>query len=295
HRVPEVIDAWYDSGSMPFAQLGYPHAAGSAEALRETYPAQFICEAIDQTRGWFYTLMAVGTLVFDRSSYENVLCLGHILAEDGRKMSKHLGNILEPIPLMERHGADALRWFMLASGSPWSPRRVGHGALEEIVRKVLLTYWNTASFLTLYAHAAGWVPDRNPAEPVGGPQPAAPVPGPVPGSGNGQERTLLDRWALSEAYRLAAEVDAALEQFDTARAGRLLTQYIDDLSNWYVRRSRRRFWAGDPAALATLYECLHVLTLLMAPFAPFITEAVWEAVFAATSDQLPDSVHPAPC
>jgi isoleucyl-tRNA synthetase len=283
HRVPEVIDAWYDSGSMPFAQLGYPHAAGSAEELRQTYPAQFICEAIDQTRGWFYTLMAVGTLVFGESSYQNVLCLGHILAEDGRKMSKHLGNILEPIPLMDRHGADALRWFMLASGSPWSPRRVGHAALEEIVRKVLLTYWNTASFLTLYAHAADWVPNRNPAEPADGPQ--------LPGNGNRPERTLLDRWALSEAYRLAVEVDAALEQFDTSRAGRLLGQYIDDLSNWYVRRSRRRFWAGDPAALGTLHECLYVLTLLMAPFAPFITEAVWEAVFAATSDQLPDSVH----
>ena len=272
HRVPEVIDAWYDSGSMPFGQLGYPHLPGSAAELRENYPAQFICEAIDQTRGWFYTLMAVGTLVFDASSYENVLCLGHILAEDGRKMSKHLGNILEPIPLMDRHGADALRWFMLCSGSPWTARRVGHAALEEIVRKVLLTYWNTASFFTLYAHAAGWVPYQ--------------TPGP-----DRIQRPALDRWALSEVYRLAREVDAALESFDTTRAGRLLTQYVDDLSNWYVRRSRRRFWAGDPAALATLHECLYVLTLLLAPFTPFITDAVWEWVFQPSSDQLPDSVH----
>lgn len=150
-RVPEVIDAWYDSGSMPFAQWGYPHQG--AEIFCEAYPANFICEAIDQTRGWFYSLMAVGTLVFDRSSYQNVLCLGHILAEDGRKMSKHLGNVLEPMPLMERHGADALRWFMAANGSPWAARRVGHAALEEIVRKVLLTYWNTASFFVLYANA----------------------------------------------------------------------------------------------------------------------------------------------
>jgi isoleucyl-tRNA synthetase len=270
-RVPEVIDAWYDSGSMPFAQIGYPHAPGSAEELERTYPAQFIAEAIDQTRGWFYTLMAVGTLVFDRSSYENVLCLGHILAEDGRKMSKHLGNILEPIGLMDRHGADALRWFMLASGSPWSPRRVGHAALEEIVRKVLLTYWNTASFHTLYAHAANW---------------STAVPAPALA-----DRPALDRWALSEAHRLAREVEAALERYDTTRAGRLIAAYVDDLSNWYVRRSRRRFWAGDPAALATLHESLYVLTLLMAPFVPFVTDAVWHGVFAPASDQLPDSVH----
>ena len=138
-RVPEVIDAWFDSGSMPFAQWGYPHVEGSKERFEPAYPADFICEAIDQTRGWFYTLMAVGTLVFDRSSYRNVLCLGHILAEDGRKMSKHLGNILEPIPLMDEHGADAVRWFMACSGSPWVARRVGHSTIQETVRKVLLT------------------------------------------------------------------------------------------------------------------------------------------------------------
>ena len=145
-RVPEVIDAWFDSGSMPFAQWGYPHVEGSEEKFEQAYPAEFICEAIDQTRGWFYTLMAVGTLVFDESSYENVLCLGHILAEDGRKMTKHLGNILEPIPLMDEHGADAVRWFMAACGSPWAARRVGHTTIQETVRKVLLTYWNTVAF-----------------------------------------------------------------------------------------------------------------------------------------------------
>src|SRR5690606_42035676 len=128
-RVPEVIDAWFDSGSMPFAQWGYPHVEGSKEKFEQAYPAQYICEAIDQTRGWFYSLMAVGTLVFDRSSYENVVCLGHILAEDGRKMSKHLGNILLPMPLMDQHGADAVRWFMAAGGSPCAARRVGHGTI----------------------------------------------------------------------------------------------------------------------------------------------------------------------
>ena len=268
-RVPQVIDAWYDSGSMPFAQWGAPHR--NKDAFEATYPAQYICEAIDQTRGWFYSLMAVGTAVFDRSSYETVLCLGHILAEDGRKMSKHLGNILEPIPLMERHGADALRWFMLCSGSPWSPRRVGHATLEEIVRKVLLTYWNTASFLTLYANASGWAPG-DPVPPVA-------------------DRPLVDRWALSELHRTVIEVDAALEAFDPTRAGRRLTQFIDDLSNWYVRRSRRRFWAGDPAALGTLHECVEVLTRLLAPFVPFVTDAVHEALVVAVWPDLPDSVH----
>jgi len=269
-RVPEVIDAWYDSGAMPFAQWGYPHQ-GVAE-FEKAYPAQFICEAIDQTRGWFYTLMAVGTLTFDRSSYENVLCLGHILAEDGRKMSKHLGNILEPLPLMDQHGADALRWFMACSGSPWSARRVGHNVLQEIVRKSLLTYWNTVSFQALYARTAGFEPGVTPAPPV-------------------EERSALDRWALSEAHRLAQGVDAALEDFDTQKAGRLLAAYVDDLSNWYVRRSRRRFWSGDPAALATLHECLYVVTLLMAPITPFVTERVWQDLFRPTSPDLPDSVH----
>ena len=271
-RVPEVIDVWYDSGSMPFAQWGYPHADGSHAQFEQAYPAQFICEALDQTRGWFYTLMAVNTIVHGRSSYENVLCLGLILAEDGRRMSKNLGNILEPIPLMDDHGADALRWFMAASGSPWLPRRVGHAALQEIVRKTLLTYWNTASFLTLYADANNWVPYE------------APVPD-VP------DRPALDRWAISEVHRLVIDVTAALETFDTQRAGRLLAAYVDDLSNWYVRRSRRRFWNGDPAALATLHECLHVLTLLLAPIVPFITERVWQDVVRTVNSDQPDSVH----
>jgi len=143
-RVPEVIDCWYDSGAMPFAQFGYP--AHNAEQFEKSYPADFICEAIDQTRGWFYTLMAVGTLVTGQSSYRNVLCLGHILDAEGRKMSKHLGNVLEPIPLMDDQGADALRWFMLASGSPWQARRVSAEALQEVVSKVLSTLWSTASF-----------------------------------------------------------------------------------------------------------------------------------------------------
>ncbi len=271
-RVPDVIDVWYDSGAMPFAQWGYPHAAGSVEQFEQAYPAQFICEALDQTRGWFYTLMAVGTMVFDRSSYENVLCLGLILAEDGRKMSKHLGNVLEPIGLMDEHGADAVRWFMAAGGSPWLPRRVGHGALQEVVRKVLLTYWNTVAFQSLYGRLAGWDPSGTSAPP-----PA--------------DRAVLDRWLISEVQRLVVAVDTAYDEFDTARVGSLLARFVDDVSNWYVRRSRRRFWEGDPAAIATLHESLQVLTRLMAPLAPFVTERVWQDLVRPVEPHAPMSVH----
>ncbi|MGP3921660.1 isoleucine--tRNA ligase [Streptomyces sp. 8N616] len=268
-RVPEVIDAWYDSGSMPFAQWGYPYR--NKETFEKRYPAQFISEAIDQTRGWFYTLMAVGTLVFDRSSYENVVCLGHILAEDGRKMSKHLGNILQPIPLMDQHGADAVRWFMAAGGSPWAARRVGHGTIQEVVRKTLLTYWNTVAFQALYARTSGWAPsDADPA-------PA--------------ERPLLDRWLLSELNALTDQVTQALESYDTQRAGKLLSAFVDDLSNWYVRRSRRRFWQGDASALRTLHEVIETVTRLMAPVVPFITERVWQDLVVPVTPDAPESVH----
>ena len=263
-RVPEVIDCWYDSGAMPFAQWGYPE--NNKETFEASYPADFICEAIDQTRGWFYTLMAIGTLVFEESSYENVLCLGHILDEDGRKMSKHLGNVLEPIGLMDEHGADALRWFMLVSGSPWSARRVGHGTIAEVVRKTLLTYWNTVAFQSLYARAGEW--DSSTASLDG--------------------LTDLDQWAVSQATRLARDVDQALEQFDTQRAGRFIAEYVDDLSNWYVRRSRRRFWDADHAALSTLHHCLKVVTQVMAPFTPFITERVWQDLYTTSETE---SVH----
>ncbi|HVV30388.1 MAG TPA: isoleucine--tRNA ligase [Mycobacteriales bacterium] len=268
-RVEEVIDCWYDAGSMPFAQWGAPHR-NNAE-FEAAFPAQYIAEALDQTRGWFYTLMAIGTLVFDQSPYESVLCLGIILAEDGRRMSKHLGNILEPIPLMERHSADALRWFMVASGSPWSARRVGHQALDEVVRKVLLTTWNTASFLALYADASGWEPSA--ADP-----PAS-------------RRPVLDRWALAELAATVTEVTVALETFDSPRAARRIAAFVDDLSNWYVRRSRRRFWAGDPAALATLHDCLRDLCRLLAPFMPFLADELWQRLVVAVEPDAPDSVH----
>jgi len=269
-RVPEVIDCWYDSGAMPFAQWGYPHKEGSVEKFKASYPADFICEAIDQTRGWFYTLMTIGTLVFDKSSYKTVLCLGHILDKDGRKMSKHLGNVLEPMALMDQHGADAVRWYMLAAGSPWAARRVGHDSINEVVRKTLLTYWNTVSFHTLYANASNFEISQTPAL---------------------AERPLMDRWIISELNLLVKEVDAALEDFDSQIAGRALARFIDDLSNWYVRRSRRRFWDGDVAALGTLHECLVTLTQLLAPLVPFITEQVWQELVIPADSKQPASVH----
>ena len=270
-RVPEVIDAWFDSGAMPFAQWGYPHAEGSVEAFESHCPADFICEAIDQTRGWFYSLMAVGTLVFDQSSYKEVVCLGHILAEDGRKMSKHLGNILEPLPLMERHGADAVRWFMACSGSPWAGRRVGDATIGETVRKVLLTYWNTVAFQSLYARAGNWTPT--------GSAPAM------------KDRLVPDQWLASVTSTLVLDVTGALEGFDTQRAGNLLASFVDDLSNWYVRRARRRFWNAEPSSLWTLHETLHILTRLLAPIMPFVTERVWQDMVVTTDPDGPPSVH----
>jgi isoleucyl-tRNA synthetase len=269
-RTPEVIDCWYDSGAMPFAQFGYPHKEGSKEKFAAAYPADFICEAIDQTRGWFYTLMTIGTLVFDQSSYKTVLCLGHILDKDGRKMSKHLGNVLEPMALMEQHGADAIRWYMLAAGSPWSARRVGHEAITEVIRKTLLTYWNTVSFHALYAQAANFELSQAPEMAT---------------------RPLMDRWINSELQTLIIEVDEALSDFDSQRAGKALAAFIDDLSNWYVRRSRRRFWDGDVAAMATLHESLVVLTQLMSPMVPFITEEVWQVLVRPVDANAASSVH----
>ena len=268
NRTPEVIDCWFDSGAMPFAQWGYPHKPGSKEKFAAAYPADFISEAIDQTRGWFYTLMTIGTLVFDQSSYEPVLCLGHILDKDGRKMSKHLGNVLEPIPLMDQHGADAVRWYMLAAGSPWSARRIGHDAISDVVRKTLLTYWNTVSFFTLYAKASDFKLTND-----------------------SLALSTMDRWIISELNSLIAAVDTAYADFDSQEAGKLIASFIDDLSNWYVRRSRRKFWDGDNAALNTLYRCLRELTKLMAPMVPFVTEHVWQELVRNLEPQSEESVH----
>ena len=271
-RVPEVLDAWFDSGAMPFAQWGYPHAPGSRERLERSYPADFISEGIDQTRGWFYSLLAEGVMLFGAAPYRNVVCLGHIVDRHGRKMSKSLGNVLDPFELLDRYGADPLRWFMLASGSPWAPRRISHEVLQEITRGFFLTLWNTYHFFTLYARLEGFDPNQ-------------------PARG---EPTPLDRWVLSELARTVREVTEQLDAYDPAGAARRLAGFVDDLSNWYVRLSRRRFWRGaqgSDAAYRTLWTCLKTLALLLAPYTPFVAEALWQGLVVAVDPQAPDSVH----
>jgi isoleucyl-tRNA synthetase len=278
-RVPEVIDTWYDSGAMPFAQWGYhPELGRGEEPFRRRFPADFISEAIDQTRGWFYTLMAEGVLHFDSTAYRAVVCFGFIVDEQGRKMSKSLGNVVDPMAVMERHGADALRWVLLTSGSPWSSRRLGDTVLEEAVRQFLLTLWHTYSFFVLYANADAFDPEAQPAPPL-------------------SARPLLDRWILSRLAGTVREVRDGMDRYDATGAGRRIQSFLDDLSNWYVRRSRRRFWnpggRGGPesvAAFHTLHECLVTVATLLAPFTPFVSEEIW-ANLAAERGGRPDSVH----
>ncbi len=275
-RVEDVADAWFDSGGMPFAQWGYPHR-GTEEFARH-YPADYICEAIDQTRGWFYTLLAESTLLFGDSSYKTCLCLGHIVDEDGRKMSKSAGNVLDPWELIGRHGADALRWLMFAEGNPWVSRRVGHQVVDDVVRRFLLTLWNTHVFLLTYAAIDGFDLSSTPP--------------PVP------ERPVADRWVLAELADVVDTVDTALDGYDVSTATRRLERFVDDLSNWYVRRSRRRFWKSvedDPddkrAAYHTLHTCLTTLAGLLAPFVPFVADRIWHDLLVVPGAQVPSSVH----
>ena len=275
-RVPDVADAWFDSGAMPYAQWGYPHQG--QEDFARHYPADYICEAIDQTRGWFYTLLAESTLLFGDSSYRTCLCLGHIVDEDGRKMSKSAGNVLDPWELVERHGADALRWLMFAEGNPWVNRRVSNDLLADVVRRFLLTIWNTHLFFTTYAAI-----DRFDV--------AAPTP-------DVEARPAADRWVLAELAALVETVDDALDRYDITTATKRLERFVDDLSNWYVRRNRRRFWkaaADDPsdkqAAYATLHSCLATLAQLLAPFTPFLAERLWQDLVVSQDGDAEVSVH----
>lgn len=251
-RVPEVIDAWYDSGSMPFAQWHYPFE--NKELFDERFPAQYICEALDQTRGWFYSLLAVSTLMFGKPSYETVLCLGLILDPEGQKMSKSRGNVVAPWDVIDEHGADAFRWYYLTSKEPWAGYRFSSETVGESVRKFLLTLWNTFGFLVLYANSG----DQDGASA----RPAA-------------ERGDLDRWALSRLQSTVATVAERLDDYDATAAGRAIDELVDDLSNWYVRSSRRRFWDADPDAIATLRECLLTIAQLLAPFTPFIADEIY--------------------
>jgi len=275
-RVPGVADAWFDSGGMPFAQWGYPHQG--REEFERHYPADYICEAIDQTRGWFYSLLAESTLLFGDASFRNCVCLGHIVDEDGRKMSKSVGNVVDPWSITEVHGADALRWLMFADGNPWVSRRVGTQQLDDVVRRFLLTIWNTHLFFTTYARIDGFDPTSE--------APAV------------AERPVTDRWILAELAATIDVVDHGLDTYDVSSATRRIERFVDDLSNWYVRRSRRRFWRGvdeDPADKAAAYHTLRTalttLAGLLAPFTPFIAERLWQDLVVAVDPSAPDSIH----
>ncbi len=252
-RVPEVIDVWFDSGAMPFAQWHAPHE--QAEHFQERFPADYVCEALDQTRGWFYSLLAVSTLLFDRSSFKNVVCLGLILDADGQKMSKSKGNVVVPWDVLDRYGADALRWYFFTSKQPWDGYRFSLETIGEAVRQFLLQLWNTHGFYVLYANA-------NELAPAALPDPA-------------DSTHELDRWALSRLAATIATVEERMDDYDATTAGRAIQAFVDDLSNWYVRRSRRRFWEGDTAAFATLRHCLVAVTQLLAPFTPFIADEIY--------------------
>jgi isoleucyl-tRNA synthetase len=275
-RVPEVIDTWYDSGAMPFAQWGYhPELDRGLEQFAASFPADFISEAIDQTRGWFYTLLAEAVLQFDETAYRNVVCLGHLIAEDGRKMSKSLGNQFDPWEALDRQGADALRWWMLTNGSPWESRRIGHEILDEHVRQFLLPLWNVYAFFVTYANASGVDADEVEATPT----------------------DPMDRWIRSQLAETVGVVRDRMERYDATAAGRRIQTFLDDLSGWYVRRSRRRFWhpgvggdTGGDAAFATLHLCLVTLSQLLAPFTPFVAEELWRNLAAGRVGR-PDSVH----
>jgi isoleucyl-tRNA synthetase len=261
-RVPEVIDVWFDSGCMPFAQHHAPLDPAGQARFEEAFPAQYICEALDQTRGWFYSLLAVNTLLFDKAPYENVVCLGLILDEGGEKMSKSRGNIVEPMPVIDQYGADAFRWYFFTSKQPWDGYRFSTEAIGEGVRLFLRQLWNTYAFLQLYTVEEGIEATQ----------------------------TELDRWVLSRLAATVEEVTERLDDYDATFAGRAIGAFVDDLSNWYVRRSRPRFFAGDAGAFATLHECLLTVSKLLAPFTPFIADAIHDGLTADDQARL-DSVH----
>jgi len=272
-RVPEVIDCWFDSGSMSYAQWHYPFA--NAEVFEKHFPADFICEAIDQTRGWFYSLHAIATLVSDSVAYKNCICLNLIVDKDGKKMSKSLGNIVDPYEVFDTVGADALRWYFLARLSPDMPKRISVDIVADVASSFINTFWNTYSFFVLYARLDDVDLTQNIAV---------------------ADRPEIDRWALALTHKTIATVTAALDDYDAKTAGEAIESFVDQLSNWYVRRNRRRFWKStDPedkrAAYLTLYECLNAAHRLMAPFLPFLSEHVYQNLVCRVDADAPESVH----
>ena len=272
-RVPEVIDCWFDSGAMSIAQHHYPFE-NETLFVDGRFPADYISEAVDQTRGWFYSLHAISTLLFDRPCFKNVICLGHILDAKGEKMSKARGNVIEPEVIINKYGVDALRWYFFTSSPPGNVRRFSEATIAEVARRFLLTLWNVYSFFLTYAEIDRFVPTSKEAR--------------------GQSE--LDKWILSELNQLIIEVDTALDNYNPTEAGRKIEDFADRLSNWYVRRSRRRFWksendADKMSAYTTLYQCLVTLSKLLAPFTPFLAEELYQNLVRSAFSEAPESVH----
>lgn len=281
NRVPYVIDVWFDSGAMPICQWHYPFE--NEDQFKRSFPADFISEAVDQTRGWFYSLHAIASLMFDDCAYKNVICLGHILDENGVKMSKSKGNVVDPWIVFDEHGSDALRWHFFSASPPGNPRRFSVKYVEETVRRFMLTLWNTYSFFVTYANLDNWKPEME------GPR----------GSRRVRRSAALqpiDRWILSYLHDLVARVRSNMDSYDINSACRSIEGFVEDLSNWYVRRNRRRFWKSESdedklAAYSVLYECLETLARLLAPFIPFISEDMYQNLARPVAPEAPESVH----
>ena len=274
-RVPEVIDCWYDSGSMPFAQWHYPFE--NQEIFKENYPADYISEAIDQTRGWFYTLLAISTLIFDEPAFKNCIVLGHVNDKDGRKMSKHIGNVIDPFTVLDKQGADAVRWYFYTSSAPWLPSRFYPEAVSEAQRKFMGTLWNTYAFYVLYANIDGFDPKDYP-------------------DWTPEKLGVMDRWVLSRLSTLVARVGEDLDNYRITEPARAIGEFVDELSNWYVRRGRERYWGNGMTedklnAFMTLQEVLVTLSKLIAPFVPFMAESIYQNLVRKVDPEAPVSVH----
>jgi isoleucyl-tRNA synthetase len=273
HRIPEVADCWFDSGSMPYAQWHYPFE--NKEMFEENFPADFISEAIDQTRGWFYTLLALSTLLFGKASFKNCLVLGHVGDKDGVKMSKHKGNVVDPWSVLDTRGADAVRWYFFVGSAPWLPSRFSNDAVKEAQQKFMGTLWNTYAFYILYANIDEFDPTKHTLR---------------------KELGVMDRWLLSRLESLVQAVDGHLENYRITEAGRAMADFVDELSNWYVRRGRERYWASGMGqdkldAYMTLYTALERLARLAAPFVPFMTETMYRNLVCSVDPEAPKSVH----
>jgi isoleucyl-tRNA synthetase len=282
-RVPDLIDVWFDSGSMPYGQWHYPFE--NEETFKKQYPADYICEAVDQTRGWFYSLHAISALLFDSPCYKNVICLGLVLDANGEKMSKSKGNMVDPWEVIDVHGADALRWYLYTATPPGNERRFSVDLVGEVVRNFTLTLWNVYSFFVTYANLDQW-------------KPPSPTPFPPKGEkeGGGKLRGGLDAWLLSKLHALVRDVTTAFETYDVPGATRPIQEFVDDLSKWYLRRSRRRFWKSEADedkqnAYATLYETLVTLAKLLAPTMPFLAEELYQNLVCSVAGGAPESVH----